>query len=218
MEGKKSKKGGKGGKKGSSKKSSSKKSKSKKSSSKKSKSKKSRRSKKGSRKTGKSSRTGGKQKTIDLKIPAHVLLSDPALATYQVKDIGAKLSEIYILLSSEDILTLRQKRELCPLVVKIRKINDLPCDVLAQNGSVLNSRWSDLNETHFFSFQKVYSVCNIPQISTFRTSLRPTNETVRFDESRFIITSDVPKIKILELLETRRVIIKVTELVFVPSF
>jgi hypothetical protein len=149
MEGKKSKKGGKGGKKGSSKKSSSKKSKSKKSSSKKSRSKKSRRSKKGSRKTGKSSRTGGKQKTIDLKIPAHVLLSDPALATYQVKDIGAKLSEIYILLSSEDILTLRQKRELCPLVVKIRKINDLPCDVLAQNGLVLNSRSSDLNATNF---------------------------------------------------------------------
>lgn len=72
---------------------------------------------------------------LGVKIPSHVLLSDPVLSSYQIKETGSRISEIYILLSSENILTSFQKQQLCPLVVKIRKLSNLPTEILVKNGS-----------------------------------------------------------------------------------
>lgn len=66
----------------------------------------------------------------------------------------------------------------------------------------------------YFRFEQIYVNCIIPDIAEFNTSLRNINEQIQFDESRFIITSDLPNIKVLEMLQTRRAVLKVTKFLF----
>ncbi|XP_044262940.1 uncharacterized protein LOC123010264 isoform X2 [Tribolium madens] len=154
--------------------------------------------KKTKKKKGK--KPGGGNYKVDLKIPSHILLSDPLLSTFQVRETGNRLRDIFILISSENILTSFQKQQLCPLIVKIRKINNFPFEILIRHG-----------------FSQIYLNCEIPDVCEFKTSMKPVGDTIHFDESRFVITSDLPEIKILEMLQTRRAILKILGVRSIPT-
>lgn len=67
-------------------------------------------------------------------IPAEVFFTDPSLAVYGLKEANDQLLKGYVLLSVENLMTRQQKISLNPFIVKIKKLDGLPVDLLEQHG------------------------------------------------------------------------------------
>lgn len=101
--------------------------------------KKPKKNKKGSKpKTSKNTKKGDHLPRVIL-FPAEIFFTDPNLAIYRLENSNVNILDGYLLVTVTNLLTKRQKVELNPLVIKTRKIMNLPKQILEKNG------WEEAN-------------------------------------------------------------------------
>ncbi|KAH1026821.1 hypothetical protein HUJ05_000437 [Dendroctonus ponderosae] len=104
----------------------------------------------------------------------------------------SKLRKTFIIPHVENLLTRFQKIYLNPLIIKVISIKNFPEEHLKDSG-----------------FTEIYCKYSIPSIADCRTIEKPLNNSIHFMESHIFPMQNLPKIKLLEFLETRRIVVEV---------
>lgn len=72
--------------------------------------------------------------SLKIEVPAETLFTDPILSKYKLKANDKNIRNGFVFLSSENLLSAKQKFELSPLVLKVWKINNLQSQFLKDQG------------------------------------------------------------------------------------
>ncbi|CAH1967678.1 unnamed protein product [Acanthoscelides obtectus] len=147
-------------------------------------------------KSSKSSKTTEKQPTrgdsTTIQVPGEIFFTDPDLVIYKSDTRTFVLDDVFVLLSVKQLMTSTQKLSMNPLVIKLKKLRKLPADLLKKL------------EVH-----SVYAQYDIPSIACCRSAIKPLAEYILFDEAHIFFNDKVPKIKVIEFMQTRRLLVEI---------
>lgn len=95
-----------------------------------------------SKKSNKRSSKGKKGKKADtippkFEIPGEIFFTEPDLSIYRLQNANSSITEGYIVTTLTNLMTKSQKYYLNPLVIKIKKISNLPIETLKKHGYVI---------------------------------------------------------------------------------
>ncbi|KAL3276911.1 hypothetical protein HHI36_012279 [Cryptolaemus montrouzieri] len=124
--------------------------------------------------------------------PAEVFFTDPKLAIYRMKEENVSVSDGFVFVSVQNLMTREQKSSLNPFVVKIKKLECLPVDLLQEDG-----------------YEKVFISYDIPSLAKYDSPTKPLEENIYFNDSRVFFTKDIRKMKYLEFIRTERVKVEI---------
>lgn len=71
--------------------------------------------------------------TLKIVIPGEVFYTDPNISIYNLQTPSPVLTHGFILTTAEQLLSRLQKYSFNPLIIKIKKLSNLPVDVLAKH-------------------------------------------------------------------------------------
>ncbi|VEN42515.1 unnamed protein product [Callosobruchus maculatus] len=148
-------------------------------------------------KSSKSSKSQKSQKSVKpdtakIQVPGEIFFTDPDLVTYKSNTPTIALDDFFVLLSVKELMTRTQKLSMNSLVIKLKKLRSLPADRLKK-----------------LKFHSVYVQYNIPLVACCRSVEKPVAENVVLDEAHIFFNDKVPKIKIIEFMQTRRLLVEV---------
>ncbi|XP_030755396.1 uncharacterized protein LOC115881837 isoform X2 [Sitophilus oryzae] len=129
---------------------------------------------------------------LNLQIQGETFFTDPEMSIFSVEQYKASVPKFLVAASVNRLLTRSQKIELNPMVVKIKKITDFPSEVFDNTG-----------------YTDIFCKFSIPFVAGCTTIEKPIDKTIYFDESHIYFTNHLPKIKLLEYLDSRRFIVEI---------
>lgn len=89
-------------------------------------------SKKSSQKTkGKKEKDAGPAK---IDVPGEIFFTDPNLSVYRLQNTNTSVTDGYAISSIVNMMTKAQKYDLNPIVIKIKKMCNIPVDILQKQG------------------------------------------------------------------------------------
>nr|CAI5867423.1 unnamed protein product [Callosobruchus analis] len=145
-----------------------------------------------SSKSSKKSEKPAKPDTAKIQVPGEIFFTDPDLVTYKSNTPTIALDDFFVMLSVKELMTRSQKLATNSLVIKLKKLRSLPADKLKE-----------------LEFHSIYVQYNIPLIACCRSVEKPVSENVLFDEAHIFFNDKVPKIKIIEFMQSRRLLVEV---------
>lgn len=107
-------------------------------------------------------------------------------------EVPGELRKLFVIPHVDNLLTRLQKFHLNPLIIKVGAIKNFPEDYLKEQGVT-----------------EIFCKYSIPSIADCRTKEKPLSSSIYFMESHIFPTQNLPKIKLLEFLETRRLVVEV---------
>lgn len=129
---------------------------------------------------------------ITIMVPAEVFFTDSNLSIYRSDLSNGVVSRAFVFITVESLMTKAQKLILNSLIIKIKKIVNIPVDVLQQIGI----------ETIFFKYI-------VPSIATCKSVAKPLADTIRFEENHIYFTDQAPKLKLIEFLQSQRFFVEI---------
>ncbi|KAL1505402.1 hypothetical protein ABEB36_004976 [Hypothenemus hampei] len=113
-------------------------------------------------------------------------------AIFHLEPLKGCLKHVFLMPSVENLLTRYQKIFLNPIIIKLNSSTIFPDEVLKNTG-----------------FTHIFCKYSIPSIAESRTIEKPLERTMRFMDSHIFPTYNLPKIKFLEFLETKRLLVEI---------
>ncbi|KAF2897906.1 hypothetical protein ILUMI_08276 [Ignelater luminosus] len=130
--------------------------------------------------------------TLKIVIPGEVFYTDPNISIYDLKTTSSVLTHGFILTTAEQLLSRLQKYSFNPLIIKIKKLSNLPVDLLAKH-----------------RFKGIYVYYSVPYIAQCSTIEKPLAKNIRFNEAHAYFTKLVPKLKLLEFMQSQRLRVEI---------
>ncbi|KAK9880987.1 hypothetical protein WA026_014335 [Henosepilachna vigintioctopunctata] len=125
-------------------------------------------------------------------LQGEVFFTDPRLAVYKLRDASYSLTNGFIFLTVDNLMTREQKSSLNPFIVKLKKLQYLPADILREYG-----------------YEKIFISFEIPDLVEFESLPKPIQENIDFDDCRAYFSKDVARLKFLEFIRSERVKVKI---------
>ncbi|XP_071055405.1 uncharacterized protein [Onthophagus taurus] len=129
---------------------------------------------------------------MSVKVSGEIFFTDPNLAMFDVRNPNLTITNGYVLLAVEKLMTRQQKYDLNPFVVKIDKIDDLDVETLRK-----------------LNFDSIFVRYNIPFLMRGETIPRDIKKLVRFSESHAHFIKDLPSMKLVEFIQTQRFFVEI---------
>nr|CAH7751431.1 unnamed protein product [Callosobruchus chinensis] len=145
-----------------------------------------------SSKSSKKSQKSVKPDTAKILVPGEIFFTDPDLVTYKSNTPTIALDDFFVMLSVKELMTRAQKLAMNSLVIKLKKLRNLPADKLKE-----------------LEFHSIYVQYDIPLIACCRSAEKPVAENVVLDEAHIFFNDKIPKIKIIEFMQTRRLLMEI---------
>lgn len=121
-------------------------------------------------------------------VPGEVFFADPKRAIYKLREPNSVLKLGYAFLTVKNLMTREQKASLSPFIVKIKKLDCIPVELLKEHG-----------------YKELFISYDIPCLAKYDSPPKPTSRTIHFNESNAFFTKDLPKYKYLQFIRTERV-------------
>lgn len=86
-----------------------------------------------STKTKSANEKNKKDGAFQISVPGEVLFTDPTLSIYTLEDASSEVHDFYVLQTVSNLLSRPQKYSFNPLIIKIKKLSNLPINILAQH-------------------------------------------------------------------------------------
>ncbi|GJQ72731.1 hypothetical protein Trydic_g1388 [Trypoxylus dichotomus] len=129
---------------------------------------------------------------LQIKVSGEVFFTDPTISIFDCKNTNAAILKVFLFLGVENLMTSKQKCWMNPMIVKVKKLNNLDSELLKQK-----------------KFKSVFIRYSIPGIAEATTLEREILETIRFDESHAYFTHKVPKLTVTEFIQSNRLFLEI---------
>ncbi|XP_060533724.1 uncharacterized protein LOC132706411 [Cylas formicarius] len=133
-----------------------------------------------------------KYNRLVVTITGEVLLTDPERAIFKAEDTEHPISKFIMIITVGNLLTTDQKVSLNPLVVKLKSIENFPSERLENT-----------------PYRALYCRYSIPAIAECKTAPIPIQRSIFLNDSRIYFTHGLPKIKLLEFLYSKRLVVEI---------
>lgn len=169
----------------------------------------SKKEKKGKKKDGDAGKTGTGAALV-ISVSGELFFTEPNLTVHRVAKRDREVYDAYGVITVKNLMTRFQKSLLNPLVINVKKINNLPVKILAKHGYSFQAE----QEIHkilitFFSFKNIIVRYNVPQIALCATSEKPISETVHMNESHVFFLRNTPESALYEFFNCKQFIVEV---------
>lgn len=155
-----------------------------------------------------------KSYNVVVSVPAEVLFTDPNSAIYKEETENDTVKNVYILLSVDKLLSRAQKLLLDPLVIKIKKLSNLPTNILKELGYVHILKYLRFYRRTIFRITSIYTAYNIPYIANYKSIEKPVLSNIKFNDAHIFFNDSVSKLKLIEFIQSRRLHIEVSAFIY----
>lgn len=126
--------------------------------------------------------------TTILKMQGEIFFTDND-CIFKTENYRSEVRQLYVIPHVDNLLTRSQKIQLNPLIIKLNSVENFPQEFTTQ-------------------FTDLYCSYSIPDIAQFKSIEKPISTKINFRQSNFYSTCNVPKIKLLEFLSTKRLLVE----------
>lgn len=129
---------------------------------------------------------------INILVPAEVFFTDPKFSIFKGESATGLVRNAFVTFTVESLMTRAQKLILNSMVLKIKKLDNIPVDILKQLG-----------------IESLFLTYDIPAVATCKSVIKPLAEKIRFEENHIYFTDQVPKLKFIEYLQSQRFYVEI---------
>lgn len=126
--------------------------------------------------------------TTILKMQGEVFFTDND-CVFKAENYRSDVRQLYVIPHVDNLLTRSQKIQLNPIIIKLNSVENFPQQLTRQ-------------------FSELYCTYSIPDIAQFKSIQKPISTKINFRQSHFYSTCNAPKIKLLEFLGTKRLLVE----------
>lgn len=126
--------------------------------------------------------------TTILKMQGEVFFTDND-CVFKAENYRSDVRQLYVIPHVDNLLTRSQKIQLNPIIIKLNSVENFPQQLTGQ-------------------FSELYCTYSIPDIAQFKSIQKPISTKINFRQSNFYSTCNAPKIKLLEFLGTKRLLVE----------